>query len=81
MSSFKENLVFFAQALGALFTCLCLLFFITSSVSRYECASYGEITGLQVKFAITKCYVNSGGKYIPYSEYVNKDVGNKIIVK
>lgn len=81
MDSLKENLTTVAVILCTFLGLLFVVSFIITIISRYECASYGEITGLKVKFAVATCYVNSGGKYIPYAEYRNKDVGNKIIVK
>ena len=81
MPYFIEDLVILGKFLILIFIIFFGVFFFIYSVSKYDCIGYGETTGLQVKFVVNKCYVNSGGKYIPYSEYMNKDVGHKIIVK
>lgn len=64
-----------------IFLCVAIpVFFVVNGISRYECKAYGDVTGLKTKFAAFTCYVNYGDKYIPYAEYMKKDVGNKIII-
>ena len=35
----------------------------------YQCNSYGEVTGRDVKYNISGCYVKNGNKWLPRDEY------------
>ena len=70
----REFLVFVVIAA----TAIALVFFSVASLARYNCSYYERTTGIETKFNwIAGCYVRSGDRMIPYSEYKARAITNE----
>lgn len=54
------------------------VFLVVQAAVRYECNYYGRVSGIETEFNwIAGCYVRSGNKMIPYSEYKARAITNE----
>lgn len=53
-----------------------------AAAARYECGYYARQTGVRTEFSIVAgCYVESGDKMIPYSEFKARAITNEEAAK
>lgn len=78
----KEFLGFLLPIALAMVLFVAMIVAFTSAAIWYECGYYARQTGSRTEFNIVAgCYVESGGKLIPYSEFKARAITNEDVAK